>query len=304
VGSHLDDVLRATRARIGPDADEWVTRVPALLREVAARWELTLADPFEGGLTAFTVPAERGADGHPVVLRLTYPDGWFDDQTRAVDEVDGAGMVRLLDYHAGGAQLLERAIPGTTLLDTREEPEADVIAAGILRRIWRPAADGFVGVSDEASGWADSMPGRLADRRTPFDRPLVDLAVESIRELAATGPESLLLHGDLHHGNVLAASREPWLAIDPRPLVGEREFDISALLRTRRHEVLDDPDPHARLQRRFDRLRDLFDCDPRRLREWAFAILVDEALGDDGKDARGTGDQGLEMARLVRSLKW
>lgn len=303
MGSPLDDFTGYTRARIGPEADEWLSRVPAFLRELTARWDLTLGEPFTGGVIGFTMPAERGSDAEPVVLKLSYPDGWFADETRAIAVSGGDGMVRLLDDDANGAQLMERAIPGTSLLEERDELAGNELAAGLLQRLWRPAPEGFVTVAEEATRWADSMPRRHERARAPFERPLIDLAVETLGDLVATEGTPVLLHGDLHHGNVLAAQREPWLSIDPKPLVGEREFDVTALLRDRREDVLADPDPHARLQRRFDQLSDLFDCDRRRLREWSFAILVDYALWDFEIDDRSTGSDEIQLARLMRSLE-
>jgi streptomycin 6-kinase len=303
MGSPLEDFTGFTRARIGAAAEAWLERVPAFLRELTARWDLTLGEPFRGGAIGFTVPAERGTHGEPVVLKLSYPDGWFADETRATAAFDGRGMVRLLDHDAQGAQLMERAVPGRSLLEDRDELEGNELAAGVLQRLWRPAPEGFVTVAAEATRWADSMPLRHVREMAPFERPLVELAVETLRDLVATQGNVVLLHGDLHHGNVLAAEREPWLAIAPKPLVGEREFDIAALLRYRREDVLTDPDPHARLQRRFDQLSELFGCDRRRLREWSFAILVDYALWDFEVNARTTGSEEIQMARLMRSLE-
>lgn len=303
VGSPLEDFTGYTRARIGAAADEWLARVPAFLRELTARWDLTLGDPFGGGVTGFTVPAERGGRGEPVVLKLSYPDGWFADETRAIAAFDGRGMVRPIDHDVEGAQLMERAIPGTSLLEVRGEFEGNERAAQVLTRLWRPAPDGFVTVAAEAARWADSMQLRHVREMAPFERPLIDLAVEALRDLVATQGDAVLLHGDLHHRNVLAAEREPWLAIGPKPLVGEREFDIAALMRDRRGDVLADPDPRARLQRRFDQLSELFGCDRRRLREWSYAILVDYALWDFEVNARTAGSEEIQMARLMRSLE-
>jgi len=303
VGSPLDDFKEYTRARVGPEADGWLRRIRALQRELTKRWGLTLGDPFDGGVIGFSVAAERGTDAEPVVLKLSYPDGWFADETRAIGEIQGDGMVRLLDHHPDGAQLLERAMPGGSLLATRQEPEGNEIAAEVLQRLWRPAPPGFVTVKAEATRWADSMPLRHVQQMSPFERPLLELAAETLRDLAGSQGEPVLLHGDFHQGNVLEAEREPWLAIDPKPLVGEREFDITALLRDRREEVLADHDPHARLQRRFDQLCELFDCDRRRLREWSFAILVDYALWNFEANARTAGSDEIQLARLTRSLE-
>jgi streptomycin 6-kinase len=303
MGSPLDDFTATTRARIGPDADAWLARVPRFLRELTARWDLTLGEPFTGGVIGFTITAERGSGAEPAVLKLSYPDGWFADETRAIAEVGGDGMVKLLDHDDDGAQLLERAMPGTSLLDEHDEPEGNELAAGVMQRLWRPAPAGFVTVAEEATRWATSMPLRHAQQMAPFERPMMELAAETLKELVATQGEIVLLHGDLHHGNVLAAEREPWLAIDPKPLAGEREFDITALLRDRREDILADPDPHGRLQRRFDQLCDLFACDRRRLRDWTFAILVDYALWDFEVNALTAGSDEIQMARLMRSLE-
>lgn len=302
MSSPLDDFKASTRARIGPDAEPWVRRVPRFLRELKARWSLQLGEVFTGSSNGYVVTADR-AGSEPVVVKLGYPDGWFADQTRAIGEAGGDGMVRLLDDDPGGAQLLERAMPGASLLDIRDEPEANEIAAGVMRRLWRPAPAGFVTVAEEATRWAESMPLRHVEQMAPFERPLLDLAVETLRDLVATQREPVLLHGDLHDGNILAADREAWLAIGPKPLVGEREFDIAALMRARREDVLADPDPHDRLQRRFDQLCDLFGCDRQRLRDWSFAILVDYALWDFEANARTAGSDGIQLARLVRSLE-
>ena len=303
MGSPLEDFTETTRARIGPQADAWLAQVPRFLRELTARWDLTVGEPFTGGVIGFTMPAECGSGAEPVVLKLSYPDGWFADETRAIAEFGGDGMVKLLDHDDDGAQLLERAIPGTSLLDDRDELEGNELAAGVMQRLWRPAPAGFVTVAEETARWAASMPLRHVQQMTPFERPLMELAAETLKELVATQGEIVLLHGDLHHGNVLAAERETWLAIDPKPLIGEREFDITALLRDRRETVLSDPDPHARLQRRFDQLCDLFACDRGRLRDWSFAILVDYALWDFEVNARTAGSDEIQMARLMRSLE-
>jgi streptomycin 6-kinase len=80
-----------------------------------------------------------------------------------------------------------------------------------------------------------------------------------------------VLHQDFHGGNVLRAEREPWLAIDPKPLVGEREFDTASLLRDRRAELVDDPKPQDRIRRRLDQLSADLELDRERMRGWGVA---------------------------------
>jgi streptomycin 6-kinase len=91
----------------------------------------------------------------------------------------------------------------------------------------------------------------------------VEYAVDALRSLSASQGEQVLLHQDLHGDNVLAAEREPWLVIDPKPLLGEREFAVAPIVRSfelgqSRREVL----------YRLDRLTADLDLDRERARGW------------------------------------
>ena len=151
--------------------------------------------------------------------------------------------------------LIERCSPGTQLWELPDD-QATEIAAGVLERLWIPADRPFRRLEDEAARWADELP------RSGLDRKLVDRAVSFIREAAPTQRESVLLHQDFHGGNVLESSRG-WLAIDAKPLVGEREFDTASLIRDRR------PASKAQLERRLDYLVERLRLDPERTRGWA-----------------------------------
>jgi len=101
----------------------------------------------------------------------------------------------------------------------------------LLPRLWQPSNRGFTSLADEAAHWAATLPDLWARAGRPFERDLLAAALEAIGELASTQGEEVLLHQDLHTGNVLSAAREPWLAIDPKPLLGEREFGLAPIVR-------------------------------------------------------------------------
>ena len=90
-----------------------------------------------------------------------------------------------------------------------------------------------------------------------------------------------MVHQDLHGGNVLRAEREPFLAIDPKPLVGERAFDVASLLRDRRGELARDPSPARRVRRRLDQLSADLDLDRERMRRWAVVHALAWGMADD-----------------------
>jgi streptomycin 6-kinase len=130
----------------------------------------------------------------------------------------------------------------------------------------RPAPDGFPALADEALRWARELPRRWEAHGRPCDAALVDRAVRALPELARTQPRAVVLHQDLHGGNVLRSRRGP-LAIDPKPLAGDPAFDGASLVRDRRGWLLRQPHPQKVLRRRLE----ILGGDVERSREWAIA---------------------------------
>ena len=140
---------------------------------------------------------------------------------------------------------------------------------GLLPRLWRPAGSPFQSLTDEAALWTSCIREEWEAARRPFEEALVDAAISAVDELAPTQGEQVLLHQDLHGDNVLAADREPWLTIDPKPLVGEREFGLAPIIRS--------PElGHGERQvvGRLDRLTSELDLDRERARGWALGQTI------------------------------
>ena len=234
-------------AYAGIDAS-WEERLPTLVDECAGQWDLELEQPFEGGFVSHVVPAGD------VVLKIQWPHRESEHEAAALELWDGDGAIRLLDFEPEAhALLLERCVPGTPLSAAGGEAALDVFVQ-LLPRLWKPAGAPFGTLAAEAAWWADSLEEAWERFARPFERRLLDAALEALQQLPHTQGEQVLLHQDLHGDNVLAAGREPWLAIDPKPLVGERAFDVAALLRDRRPELARAPAPVRRMRRRLDRL--------------------------------------------------
>jgi streptomycin 6-kinase len=192
------------------------------------------------------------------VLKINFPDEETEHEADALALWDGVGAVRLLDradeHHA---LLVERCRPGTQLWELPDD-EATEFAADVLERLWVSAGEPFRRLEDVASHWVEELPRRQLDRK------LVERAVSFLREAGPTQRESVVLHQDLHGGNVLLSERG-WLAIDAKPLVGEREFDVASLIRDRR------PTTKKQMERRLDYLVERLELDPERTRGWAIA---------------------------------
>ncbi|HET7807841.1 MAG TPA: aminoglycoside phosphotransferase family protein [Gaiellaceae bacterium] len=233
------------------------------------RHGLVLGEPFEVGAASVLVVPGVTSRGEEVVLKLQDPHRESEHEAAALELWDGDGAVRLLDHEAEEhALLLERCVPGTPLSAAGADAALDVFVE-LLPRLWKPAGPPFGTLADEAAWWAGSLEDTWERFGRPFERPLLDAALEALRELPPTQSEQVLLNQDLHGDNVLAAQREPWLAIDPKPLTGEREFGIAPIVRSRelghsRAEVLG----------RFDRLTSDLALDRERARGWTIGQTI------------------------------
>jgi streptomycin 6-kinase len=272
-----------------PGGADWLDRLPEIIGSCVARWSLEVGSPFEPATISYVAPA-RLPDGADAVLKVNFPEPESEHEPEALRLWDGRGAVQVLAADPGErALLLERCVPGTTLWEVVDEDEADRIAAGLLRRLWRPAParHPFRLLADEAARWADELPRRWERAGRPCERSLLDEAVAFLRAAGPDQGEQVVVHQDFHGGNVLRAEREPWLAIDPKPLVGEREFDTASFLRDRRDELARDPGSVRRVRRRLDLLAAELDLDRERMRGWGIAHALAWGLDDDGTDEAG-----------------
>jgi streptomycin 6-kinase len=183
----------------------------------------------------------------------------------------GHGAVRLLAHDpAHKALLLERCRPGTPL-GTRYGDEDLAIAARLMERLWRPAPSEvpWRRLEDVVERWRRELPQRYSGR-------LVEEAHGALDSLLPTDEELVLCHQDLHGGNILRGEREPWLAIDPKPIVAERAYDTVAIVRDAKPSL-------GELRRRLDALSELLGLDRERMRLWA---LVKSLAWDNPDEAQ------------------
>lgn len=255
----------------------WLARLPEIVGACARDWSLTLGQPFPYGFASLAIPAER-ADGSGAVLKVSFPDRESEHEAAALALIDGDGAVRLIEVdEARRALLLERAVPGTPLKELGPDAALDVFI-DLLPRLWKPAGPPFRPLAEEAGWWAGTLVDDFERAGYPFERPLLEAALEAIEALSSTQGEQVLVNQDMHADNVVRAHREPWLMIDPKPLAGEREFGIAATVRG--HEL-----GHGReaVLHRLDRLTDELDLDRERARRWALAQTI--AWAFDGDEA-------------------
>ncbi len=272
---------------------EWLERLPRLVIECAEQWSLRVGDAFpyafESLASAVTLP-----DGTEAVLKVQFPGRENEHEAAALSRWNGDGAVRLLAHDADRhALLLERCEPGTPLSDL-EQDEALSVVASLLPRLWKHAGEPFRSLAEEAAWWAGYLPVSWERAGKPFERGLLDAALDVLESFPESQGEQVLLSQDLHAGNILRAKRQPWLLIDPKPLAGEREFSVAAIVRG---DELGRGEAHVR--HRLDRLTSELALDRERARGWTLAQTLAWAVDSDENEF----DQShVETARWLRGM--
>ena len=263
---------------------EWLEGLPALVAAFERRWSIKVLPHFENLSYNYLAPALRADDGRELVLKLGVPNRELLTEIEALVRFEGQGCVGLLAAdREQGALLLERLQPGMPLSALKDDAQATSIAAGVMRRLWRPLGPEHPFPS--VANWAAGL-GRLRKRFGGTSGPLPETLVSRAEclycELLDSMDEPVLLHGDLHHENILAVDggpsrevgRRAWLAIDPKGLAGEPAYETGALLRNPWPQLLCMSHPDRILARRVDQLSAELGFDRERIVGWGLAQAV------------------------------
>ncbi|MFH9268082.1 aminoglycoside phosphotransferase family protein [Streptomyces sp. NPDC017546] len=286
----IPDTLVASHLRNGGDEQRaWIARLPALVAELLDRWELERDGGTGSGEASLVVPVRR-ADDTRAALKLQMPREETAAALIGLRAWNGNGIVRLLDHDPeSSAMLLERLDGSRTLASVEDDDVAMNVLAGLMARLHSGLApEGLRGLGAIARDMLASVPAAVAALPDPQDQRRLHDWASVVTELAGD-PGDRMLHWDLHYGNVLAAEREPWLAIDPEPLVGDPGFDLWPALDTGWEKFRTPGDASRAVRRRFDLLTEALGLDRRRAAGWTLARLLQNTLWDI-EDGRTTID--------------
>jgi streptomycin 6-kinase len=290
---------RTIVAMYGAQGGAWLQQLPTLLDNYAQQWALELGSPFSLSYN-YVLPATR-VDGSAVVVKAGYPSDELRCEMAALRLYNGDGMVQLLDADpAQGVMLLERLQPGDMLSTLADDEEATVIGAAVMRKLWRPAPANHP--FPTVAKWVEGLQrhrARFDGGVGPLPKPLFEAAEANFRDLLAANEPAMLLHGDLHHYNILRAQRQPWLAIDPKGLVGDPAYDVGAFLYN--PDLAQRPNLDRLLQRRIDLLAEQLGFDRARIRDWGVAQAVLSACWTIEENDDGWGyvtDIGERLTRI------
>ncbi|WP_043615140.1 aminoglycoside phosphotransferase family protein [Nonomuraea candida] len=301
----VPEALAASHLRHEEDAGPaWTAALPALAGRFLDEWDLRPDGEPRHGIVALVLPVVR-ADGTRAALKLQPVTEETAGEAVALRAWAGDGSVLLLesDPHTG-TMLLERLDGGRSLSAEPDVMRALEILTGLLRRlVRRPAPEGTRGLDEVARRMLDRVDPALARLPRERDRHWVRHCAGAVAELAAEPAPpggDRLLHWDLHYDNVLAAEREPWLAIDPKPLAGDPGFELLPALWNRWDEVVATGDVARAVLRRFDLMVDGLGLDRRRAAGWTLGRVLQNCLWE----AEGGEDELSEVMLAVAEALW
>ncbi|MGW1027954.1 aminoglycoside phosphotransferase family protein [Streptomyces sp. NPDC002577] len=258
---------RSTVGREGEPGAVWLGELPGIVEELLERWGCVPDGEVRHGGVGVIVPVRRRAEG-TAVLKVSFPHPGNVHEPDALAAWGGRGAVLLYERDDDRfAMLLERART-STLAELEDGDEVVAVAGRISRRLAVPAPPGLPRLREQAGAWEEQLredAGELTHTLSPY---VLDAAVATVRELGGVQPD-ILIHGDLHAGNILRSVREPWLAVDPKGYAGDPAYDGGTLLKSRALRLLEADDLHKAVHRTLDVFAEAAELDRERVRRWA-----------------------------------
>lgn len=262
-----DNILRMTGCR----GEAWLDNLPNLTRMLAAKWELNDCQPIPIGEMNYHHVFKAYQGKTPVMVKIGLDAQGLKTEVLALEAYDGQGCVKLLahDFELG-ALLLQQATPGTPLVTLFPEKDSDAvkITALVIEKLHGTLPSdktAFPTVKD----WLSAF-----DNPNAAELPMLHKAKTLAKQLLKTSEKSVLLHGDLHHDNILYNGASQWLAIDPKGVLGEPAFEVGAFIRNPISKILTESNLISFLEKRITCFAKYLNLEPWRLRDWSFVQCI------------------------------
>ena len=293
-----------SQAALGPRWVEWLEALPRTVAGLVEEWELSFdGDPCHG-FCSLVVPV-RTTGGRPAVLKVALPDDENEHEHLALQTWQGNGAVQLLRADPRRYAMLLERLHGEDL-SMLWDIEAGEIVAGFYQRLHVPALPQLRTLTSYVERWTCGLAALPKDAPVPHRlvAQAVSLAGSFLTDEASTGR---MIHADLHYENVLAADREPWVVIDPKPVSGDPHYEIAPLLWNRWDEAVASGKVRDAVRQRFHAVVDAAGLDEDRARDWVVVRALHNAywcLDDARSLGRGLTREDREwITRMVTIAK-
>lgn len=276
----------------------------ARLTRAIDMWGITLGEPYTDCHPGNLIYRCALRDGTPAVIK-TEPERTGEDEfftgIDALELYGGHGMVRVLEVARDERTvLMERAVPGETLWRAPIDVALQAVVSVMTQlRTPPPSQHSFPDVRSYHRAWPNHA--RLYGGQGPIDPDLLEIGERLFLELCETSAAHVVLHGDLHYGNVLSSDRARWLEIDPKGVTGEPCYEVGDLFRNRVGELYEAPNPIEAMRSRVETLADLTGFDRERVRSWSLAQAVLSEVWTADNSTRAA-DVDLRAARLLHEM--
>lgn len=277
----------------------WLKTLPALVDSSSSKWNLR--DIHTGPNLSYNFVAFARRADQEVVLKIGVLNRELQSEVAALRIFDGQGAARLLEADAtNGCFLLERLRPGEMLSTLSDDERATHIAAEVMRKLWRPAPSGeaLIQLSDWFQGFG-KLRARFEGGTGPLEKGLVERAERAVDQFFAEAYSPTLIHGDLHHFNILS-SDDTWLAIDPKGVVGPAGYEVGPFLINPWDSLLKQSNPRQITERRLAILSEHLNLERARLLEWGLAHAVLSAWWNI--EGHEDWEHSMSCARLFANL--
>lgn len=267
-----DSFTRRIKNTFGPQGAAWLKTLPKVIAHAKQVYRLNIVEIFAHQSLNFTAKATN-QHGEECVVKCCMPSIEVIQEIAALNHMQGPGMVRLLAAQEDkGILVLERLTPGMMLSAVKHDVEATKIAASTMAKLWRPITE-LHHQWKTTQHWFERL-DRPSTLPNDFPMQLIDQARAIARDLHRDMGEAVLLHGDLHHFNILSASHTSWLAIDPKGVIGERVYETGAFLRNPLPDIASRANIRKTMAIRIDIFSEKLGFDKQRIRAWGFAQAV------------------------------
>lgn len=293
------DFILNVEGTFGEKGKRWLQALPNLLNFYSKKWDLSDLKTFSNLSYNYVVKANKGEASQPVVLKLGVPSKELSREILALNCYNGIGAPKVIANDIeNGVFLLEFITPGNTLKDffPHNDQTAIYITAEVIKKLHACQLDQskpFPNIRE----WHASLYKTQCDRIHSDE--ILTHAMKLSDQLIQSQKNLVLLHGDLHHENILFCGERKWLAIDPKGLLGEAAYEVGAFIRNPIPELLEQPNALEIISDRITAFANLLNIDRKRIVDWSFVQAILSACWSMEESNDSSGQYFIKCAKLL-----